>query len=147
MRKQCVVLKDNANLAQIGRQIIHGTITNHHLTGSLTQETRNNAQKRGFAAAGRAEQGDQFASLHFKRDIIYGTRGPITMDNVIQQQLLRNRLLNRIGQSFFPPERSLGEATSMPQNKAPTASFCLNREQIFCLIFNHLLNNGGGTLQ
>ena len=104
MRKQRVILKDNADFAQIGRQIIHGTVANHHLAGCLTNEARDDTQQRRLAAARRAKQRDQLAGFHFQRHIINGTRIAIAVNDPVQQQLLRGQALGRLRQGCNLPK-------------------------------------------
>ncbi len=61
VRIERIVLKHHGDVALARRQRVHDLIADAHLARGHAFETRHHAQRRGLAAAGRADKHDQFA--------------------------------------------------------------------------------------
>ncbi len=69
MRKQGVVLEDDADCAAVWWQHVDDVVADDDAALGLGDEARDNAQQRSLAAAGRAEQGDDLAALDVEIDV------------------------------------------------------------------------------
>ena len=69
MRKQGVVLEDDADGALVRRQPVDDLVADDDPSLGLGDEAGDDAQQRGLAAAGRAEQCDDFAALYVEIDV------------------------------------------------------------------------------
>ena len=69
MRKQRVALEHEAGVALPGRQRGNVALAQTHAAGRRLDEARHDAQRRRLAAAGRAEQHDEFAIGDVERDV------------------------------------------------------------------------------
>lgn len=72
MRKQGVTLKHCADIALIGRKAGNGLSGEKDLAAGGRFESGNQAQRGGFAAAGRADQAKELAAFHIERNAIHG---------------------------------------------------------------------------
>jgi hypothetical protein len=97
MRPHRVALKDHRHLALLRRQRLglrgDEAITDADLAVGRLQKARDQPQGRCLAAAGRAEQADEFAMIDHERDVIdHGER---------RERLVRPR--NSTDATFIPP--------------------------------------------
>jgi len=88
MREQRIVLEHDAHIASVGGQRVDHAIADHHVAHGLGDETRNDAQQRGLAAAARAEQRDQLAAGNLKRDVVDRQTRAVVMRDPVEHQLL-----------------------------------------------------------
>ena len=70
MRKQRVFLEYRVDLALVRRQTGNILAVKQHLTVIGVEKARNDAQECGFAAAGRAEQRDEFVFMNVQRNAV-----------------------------------------------------------------------------
>ena len=68
VRKQGIVLEDDADPAPVGREMVDRFAVEQDLAGGLPDEAGDDPQQRRFAAAGGPEQRDQFAGPEAQRD-------------------------------------------------------------------------------
>src|SRR5690606_32643955 len=66
MRKDGVVLENHARIALMRRHVVDDPVTEAYMTGGLLHETGDHAQKRGFPASARSEQGKELTLGDFK---------------------------------------------------------------------------------
>ncbi len=88
VRKERVVLEDDADLAAVRRQFVDGAVADHHLAVGLLDEAGHDPEQRGLAAARGAEQGHEFAALHLERHVVDGEPRAIAVRHAIQRQRL-----------------------------------------------------------
>ena len=75
MRKQRIVLEDDADPAPVGGQMIDGLAVEQDLAGGLPDEAADDAQQGRFAAAGWAEKCNELAGAQAQRDMFDGRGG------------------------------------------------------------------------
>jgi hypothetical protein len=88
VREQCVVLKDDADVAAVGRQLVDALAAHRHLAGGLRNEAGNDAQQRGLAAAAGAQQRHQFTGVDVERHVVDGQRSAVAVHDVLEGQAL-----------------------------------------------------------
>ena len=88
MRKERVILKDNADIALVRRQGVDGIAADHYSAFTLANEAGDDPQQSGLAATGRAEQRHHLAALDIERDIVHRNRSAVTMGDAIEDQRL-----------------------------------------------------------
>jgi hypothetical protein len=69
MRKERVVLEHDADAAAMRRQMVHGLAVEEDAARALRHEARDDAQKRGLAAARGAQQRDELAGGDVEPDV------------------------------------------------------------------------------
>ena len=79
MRKQRVVLEDDADAALARREAVHALSANMHFALGLHLQTGKNAQQGAFAAARRTEQCNQFACGYVEVDVFDHRHGAEAM--------------------------------------------------------------------
>jgi hypothetical protein len=84
VRKQGVVLEDQAQVAAEGRDFGHIPALEADLAEVGMNETRDHAQGGGLAATGGAEQGDEFAFLYLEADIVDGMSIAVDLADLVQ---------------------------------------------------------------
>ena len=89
MRKEGVVLKDDAHPAPIWRQRRDGTSRQGNGARGRRHKSGNHAQRRCFAASGGAEQGQEFSLGDVKRDAVDHCRCVVGLGQVIKCQMGR----------------------------------------------------------
>ena len=89
MRKEGVVLEDDAHPAPIGRQRRDGTSRQGDRARGRRDKSGNHAQRRCFAAPGGAEQGNEFPFGDVKRDAVDHCRCVVGLGQVIKCQMGR----------------------------------------------------------
>src|SRR6185312_8091134 len=70
VRKQRIGLKHHAGRALVGRQVRDVLLVEQYTAAGGRQEACDHAQRRGLAAAGRAEQRDQLALAHGEIEVV-----------------------------------------------------------------------------
>ena len=82
MRKKRVVLKDRADVALVGLQMLDaGTVQANFAVGGLFK-SGDQAQRGGLAAAGGTEQREEFAARKIQRNAVDGVVRGIVLRNV-----------------------------------------------------------------
>ncbi len=88
VRPQRVALKDHRHLPRFGRKGAPGRrqhpIADHDFSGRRFNETRDQAQRRGLAAAGGSEQADQQPVLDAQRHVVDHRRFVISLGQIPQ---------------------------------------------------------------
>ena len=90
MRPQGVVLKEEADVALVGRNVdallrgVDDLAADNDFAGGRRFQTRNHAQRGGLAAAGRAEQGDEAAVGDIQIQVLNGREAAEALGNVFQ---------------------------------------------------------------
>jgi hypothetical protein len=77
---------NDADAAPVGGKMIDRLAVEQDLAGSLAQEAGDDAQQRGFAAAGRTQQRHQFARAKAQVDMFDGRRGAERVRDIPQLQ-------------------------------------------------------------
>jgi hypothetical protein len=93
VRKQRVILKNDADAAAARRQVIDRRLVEQHAPLRLADEARHDPQQRGLAAAGRAEQRYQFAAADVERDVARGNEIAEPMADVVEPKTVAGRLI------------------------------------------------------
>ncbi len=70
MGKQGVLLEDGVDLPLMGRDVINPHAVKKHVARGGRLKTADNAQRRGFAAPGGAEQREEFLIVDIQVDVI-----------------------------------------------------------------------------
>jgi hypothetical protein len=73
--KKSVILKHSIHVALIGRNTFRGDAEDFHVARSWLLETRNKPEAGGFAGAGGAKQGEEFAFGNVECHIVHGAHG------------------------------------------------------------------------
>ena len=73
MREQGIALKHGVDLAFVGRYVIEYRSVKGHRAGGGGQKPADDPQRGGFAAAGRAEQCEEFMIIDIKIDVVENT--------------------------------------------------------------------------
>ena len=104
MRKQCVILKNQANTALLGRDLPARRgdfgLSHQHPSGLQRLQAGRNTERRGFAAAGWPQQADHLTLRDIQGQIIDNTNVVELMANALQT---KNRC-----HSSFPPLMLVG---------------------------------------
>ena len=88
MRKQCVILEDNADRALVRRQVINRVSSDANLAGCLADEAADSPEQGGLAATRWTQKRDQFAGANVERDIVDGRRCAVAMGDARQLKRL-----------------------------------------------------------
>ncbi len=72
MGVQCVVLKDHGNVAVLRGDIIHQLAVDIQFAAADLLKARDHTQGRGFTAAGRTDQNDEFLVGNVKIEFLHG---------------------------------------------------------------------------
>src|SRR5262249_3847263 len=64
----------------------HCLVVDRHLAGGRPLEAGDRAQRRGLAAAARAEQGEQLAGRHLERHVLRGAHGAAALARILGVQ-------------------------------------------------------------
>ena len=70
MREECIALEDHAETALLRLQLIDAVAAEADLAARKRKQPRDTIESRRFAAAGGAEQGDEFARLDRQVDAV-----------------------------------------------------------------------------
>ncbi|MNY17149.1 hypothetical protein D3C86_1504490 [compost metagenome] len=84
MRIKRIVLKHHGDVALTRREPVDDTVADPHLAVGNAFQPRDHAQRRGFAAAGRADEHDEFAIVDFKVDALDDAKRTVTLVQLAQ---------------------------------------------------------------
>ena len=105
MRKQRIALKDHGDAPLRGRQRRHVAPADQDAAGAGDIEPRDQAQGRGLAATGGAEQGEELACGHAEAGVRHGRGLAPELGDVIDENTFRHARLAAI--------RGFGDATTL----------------------------------
>jgi hypothetical protein len=77
-----IVLKDEANVAPLGRQIRGDLIADDNLAAVRLFQPGDDPQQGRLAAAARSQQGRQRSVRHLHRDVIQGLEGSVVLTQI-----------------------------------------------------------------
>src|SRR5262249_4665707 len=86
VREQCGGLEYDAGAAPAWRQMVDGFAVEQHAAAALADEAGDDAQQRGLAAAGGAEQRDELASRDVEIDVAHGDEVAKAMADILESQ-------------------------------------------------------------
>ena len=73
MRKKGITLEHGVDLPLVGRDVVDDLPVKRHRAGSRRQKAADNPKRRGLAAAGGAEQCEEFVIVEIKIDAVENT--------------------------------------------------------------------------
>src|ERR1700751_6161974 len=99
VRIERVILKHHGDVAVHGRQLVDHGIADEDLTRADRLQARHHAQRRGLAAARRADQDYEFLVADFKVDVFDGVKVVIKLVEVADQNARHALPLYRAGKA------------------------------------------------